>query len=110
MRKNGEMTHDAIVVPGAYYTIPFRSLVPRQIRNLMFAGRIICADPVAFASVRGMPQCMAMGQATGTAAALALRDGVKVQEVSHAELVADLTLQGVNGLGGNPLVQERDGK
>ncbi|MEW9919890.1 FAD-dependent oxidoreductase [Marimonas sp. MJW-29] len=110
MRDSAEMTHDAIVGQDAYYTIPFRSLVPEKIENLMFAGRIICADPVAFASVRGMPQCMAMGQATGTAAALALRDGVPVQKVDHAELVAALTAQGVNGLGGRPLVQESDGK
>ena len=52
------MTHDAMVSEGAYYTIPFRALVPEKIENLMFAGRIISADAEAFASVRGMPQCM----------------------------------------------------
>lgn len=101
--RGARMTHDAIVGQGAYYTIPFRSLVPRDIGNLMFAGRIICADPVAFASVRGMPQCMAMGQATGTAAALALRDRVPIQEVDHLELVANLQAQGVRGIGGAAL-------
>jgi len=104
MRSDANMTHDAIVTRGDYYTIPFRALVPRAVANLMFAGRIISADPVAFASVRGMPQCMAMGQATGTAAALALRDGVAVQAVDRRALVAELTRQGVHGLGGAPLV------
>jgi len=103
MRGQGAMTHDAIVAPGRYYTIPFRALVPRKVPNLMFAGRIICADATAFASVRGMPQCMAMGQATGTAAALALSDGAAVQAVERPELVAALTKQGVRGLGGAPL-------
>ena len=88
----------AAIAAGDYYTIPFRSLLPQEIENLMFAGRILSADPVAFASVRGMPQCMAMGQATGTAAALALRDGVSVQAVSASELVASLRKQGINRL------------
>ena len=98
MRAEGEMTHDAAIGSGQYYTIPFRSLVPEKIKNLMFAGRILSADPAAFASVRGMPQCMAMGQATGTAAALALRSGAAVQEVSRQELVRCLSQQGINRL------------
>lgn len=104
MRDDGDMTHDAIVEPGAYYTIPFRALVPESIENLMFAGRIICADPDAFASVRGMPQCMIMGQACGTAASLAIVGKTTVQDVDHATLVGSLTQQGVNGLGGEPLL------
>lgn len=98
MRAEGEMTHDAAIGSGQYYTIPFRSLVPEKVANLMFAGRILSADPAAFASVRGMPQCMAMGQATGTAAALALRSGAAVQEVSREELVRCLSQQGINRL------------
>ena len=97
------MTHEAIVETGSYYTIPFRAMLPQSIENLMFAGRIVSADPVAFASVRGMPQCMAMGQAVGTAAALALRDRVPVQQLDHAELVASLQKQGVRGLGADSL-------
>ncbi|MFN3146108.1 MAG: FAD-dependent oxidoreductase [Paracoccaceae bacterium] len=98
MRADGDMTHDAALPGGSYYTIPFRSLIPEGVANLMFAGRILSADPVAFASVRGMPQCMTMGQATGTAAALALRDGVAVQDVPVPELVSRLAAQGVNRL------------
>jgi hypothetical protein len=74
----------------------------------MFAGRIICADPVAFASVRGMPQCMAMGQATGTAAALCLGGGHSVQEVDTRQLVQDLTAQGVSRLAGAIPEQKAD--
>lgn len=100
MRAEGDMTHEAALTAGSYYTIPFRSLLPEHIDNLMFAGRILSADPVAFASVRGMPQCMAMGQATGTAAALALHHGCAVQDVDINALIAALRAQGVNRIGG----------
>jgi hypothetical protein len=99
MRAKSGMTHEAALPKGSYYTIPFRSLVPAEIENLMFAGRIVSADPVAFASVRGMPQCMAMGQATGTAAALVLRGNRTVQDVPTEALIAALLSQGVNRIG-----------
>ncbi|WP_147127068.1 FAD-dependent oxidoreductase [Shimia ponticola] len=98
MRSDGGMTHDAAIEKGSYYTLPFRALIPEAVENLMFAGRIISADATAFASVRGMPQCMAMGQATGTAAALALENGCPVQDVDTKRLVAELTKQGINRL------------
>jgi hypothetical protein len=103
MRSDAEMTHDAIVASGDYYTIPFRAMVPERIENLLFAGRLVCADPAAFASVRGMPQCMAMGQAAGTAAAMALAKGLAVQTLDHADIVASLAAQGMRGIGGRPL-------
>lgn len=103
MRAGPNMTHVAIVPSGQYYTIPFRSLIPLKITNLMFAGRLICADSTAFASVRGMPQCMAMGQATGTAAALVLETETSIQDLNLDALVTELKTQGVNGLGGMPL-------
>lgn len=99
MRSDGDMTHDAAIEKGSYYTLPFRALIPETVENLMFAGRIISADATAFASVRGMPQCMAMGQATGTAAGLALKEGCSVQDVDTTLLVAELTKQGINRLG-----------
>lgn len=98
MRSDGNLTHEAAIEAGSFYTIPFRSLLPAKIENLMFAGRILSADPVAFASVRGMPQCMAMGQATGTAAALSLCDGVSVQAICVEDLIRSLAEQGVNRL------------
>lgn len=107
MRDSATMTHDAAVGQGGYYTIPFRSLLPQKIENLMFAGRIVSADEVAFASVRGMPQCMAMGQATGTAAAIAISRGLPVQKVPHAELITSLQDQGVSGLGADTLTDPR---
>ena len=103
MRDSAEMTHEAAVGQGAYYTIPFRALVPETVENLLFAGRLICADPVAFASVRGMPQCMAMGQATGVAAAMALKGALRVQDVNCETLAGVLQQQGMAGIAGRTL-------
>jgi len=96
MRKSSSMTHDFIVEEGEYYTIPFRSLVPKKLQNLMFAGRIISADPTAFASLRGMPQCMQMGHAVGLAADMAIREGIKVQDIDRDLLVEGLRDEGLN--------------
>ena len=103
MRSDAAMTHDAIVAEGSYYTIPFQAMVPRAIENLLFAGRLVCADPAAFASVRGMPQCMAMGEAVGIAATLAHTRGLAVQALDPAEIVAVLAARGVRGIGGDRL-------
>jgi hypothetical protein len=73
------------------------------VENLMFAGRNVSADPVAFASIRGMPQCMAMGQATGSAAALALAGNAPVQALDPARVVAAMQAQGMRGLAGQGL-------
>jgi hypothetical protein len=97
------MTHDSIVAQGSYYTIPFQAMVPRRIENLLFAGRLVCADPAAFASVRGMPQCMAMGEAVGVAATIAHAKNLPVQEIDAAEIVAVLSARGVKGIGGDAL-------
>jgi hypothetical protein len=70
------------------YDIPFRSLVPQKIGNLLVAGRCHSATRGAHASTRVTVTAMAMGEAAGTAAAVALKsksevaalDGVKVRE------------------------------
>jgi len=58
---------------GDYYTIPYGCLVSKTWPNLLVAGRCISADPRAIAAVRVMAPCMAMGQAAGAAAAVAVQ-------------------------------------
>lgn len=99
MRGDGAMTHDAAVAEATWYTLPFRCLVPATVENLLFAGRNVSADPVAFASIRGMPQCMAMGQAIGTAAAVALQAEVPVQAIDGRDIAVRMKEQGLWGLG-----------
>lgn len=62
--------------------IPLRALVPKDGVNVLTPGRCFSATHDAQASVRSMAQCMAMGQAAGTAAALAARGDGQVREVA----------------------------
>jgi hypothetical protein len=57
---------------GSTVGIPYRTLLVRDATNVLVAGRCFSATHDAHASVRSMAQCMAMGQAAGTAAALAV--------------------------------------
>ena len=60
---------------GQVVGIPYRSLLVRDAANVLVAGRCFSATHDAHASIRSMAQCMAMGQAAGTAAALAAVGG-----------------------------------
>lgn len=63
-----------------YYEIPFRSLVVKDVDNLLVAGRNAGAEFVAQSSLRIIPTCRALGEAAGIAAALDLNDGRLVRE------------------------------
>ncbi|WP_327089969.1 FAD-dependent oxidoreductase [Nonomuraea sp. NBC_01738] len=87
--------------PGLY-DIPFRSLYSVNVRNMLMAGRDISASHVAFGSTRVMATCAVVGEAAGTAAALAVRRGVTPRQISAAhvgELQAMLVRQDASVLG-----------
>jgi hypothetical protein len=67
----GSDTRWAYLPEGAAYGIPYRSLLPRGVDNVVVAGRCFSATHDAHASARSMGPCMARGLAAGTAAALA---------------------------------------
>ena len=67
---------------GAAVGIPYRALVVRDAANVLVAGRCFSATHDAHASVRSMAQCMAMGQAAGTAAALAVTTRIDPRDVA----------------------------
>jgi hypothetical protein len=90
--------HTSLIKNGLYYQVPFRCMVPKHLENLLFAGRCISADSVAFASLRGMSTCMGLGQAAGTAAAKSVRDKKRIQNINSEELVKELREDGVSGL------------
>ncbi len=85
------------------YPIPYRCLYSRNIDNLMFAGRNISATHVAFGSTRVMGTVGVMGQAVGTAAAIAVKYGLlprevgqqKIEEIQDALLEDDCFLPGL---------------
>ncbi|WP_284041289.1 FAD-dependent oxidoreductase [Vreelandella olivaria] len=63
------------------YEIPYRTLVPLQVEQLLVAGRCISADHIAHGRTRNMPACMATGQAAGVAAAVAIDTDNSVRNV-----------------------------
>ncbi len=64
------------------YEIPYRVLVPRDIDDLLVAGRAVSATHEALGAIRVMPPCFAMGEAAGNAAAMSLDAGCAPREVS----------------------------
>ncbi|MBD5093999.1 MAG: FAD-dependent oxidoreductase [Subdoligranulum sp.] len=72
--------------PGERYGIPYRSLIVRDLDNVLAAGRIIGADRAAQASVRVMPACFLTGQAAGTAAALCAKAHTDLRKLNIEQL------------------------
>jgi hypothetical protein len=68
------------------YGIPYRCLYSRNIENLMFAGRNISVTHTAMSSTRVMATCGLLGQAAGTAAALAIRFGTTPRGVGQCHM------------------------
>jgi hypothetical protein len=64
--------------------IPLRTLLPADGVNVLVAGRCFSATHDAHASIRSMAQCMAMGQAAGSVAALAANEGGLMRDVPFA--------------------------
>ncbi len=77
---NGTIFPDTIGRSKHWY-LPYRSLVPRGIDGLLVAGRCYAATPQAQAISREVPTCMVLGEAAGTAAALATRTHVQPRQV-----------------------------
>jgi len=79
---------------GDCYDIPYRSLVPLNVENLLVAGRSISATHEAMSAIRVMAPCMAMGEAAGRAAKMAVRNGVLPSEINVAKLREELLSEG----------------
>lgn len=75
------------------YDIPFRSLLPQKIENLLVAGRCHSASRGAHASTRVTVTAMAMGEAAGVAAALAVAAKTPVATLAGAQVRATLAQQ-----------------
>jgi len=90
---SGTTTHR--LPEGASYEIPYRCMVPAQTQALLVAGRCISTTHEALASTRLTPTVMTLGQAAGTAAALAKERNVAVRDVDITLLRTTLTNDGV---------------
>ncbi|MBN1247525.1 MAG: FAD-dependent oxidoreductase [Anaerolineae bacterium] len=74
--------------PGVVPTVPLAALIPKGSDNLLVAGRCISSDRLANSALRVQAPCMAMGQAAGAAAALAVRRNTTPGTVPYADLAA----------------------
>lgn len=71
---------------GDYFSIPYRSLLPKEYDNLLVAGRCLSADHEAHSAVRIMPICACMGEAAGLAVAVAKESGTNLHTLNVTAL------------------------
>src|SRR5690606_29176132 len=79
---------------GDCYDIPYGSLIPQTVNNLIVAGRCISATHEAMSAIRVMARCMAMGEAAGRAAKMAVRNSIRPSEIDVAALQGELLSKG----------------
>jgi FAD dependent oxidoreductase len=82
--------------PDAFHEIPYRSLIPLEVENLLVPGRCASATFEAQSAIRVQQNCHSMGEAAGLAAAWCAKDKLGVREVSALELRKALIAQGAN--------------
>ena len=80
---------------GRYFHLPYRTLLPRGVENLIVAGRITGGDKVSHAATRNMMCCTVTGQAVGVAAALSAQGNAALGQLDIEALQQELNRQGV---------------
>ncbi len=80
---------------GRYFHVPYRSLVPQGVGNLLVAGRSIGGDKTSHAAVRNMMCCAVSGQGAGAAAAISLRTNMSFDRLDVVSVQKELLRQGV---------------
>jgi len=79
---------------GEFYSIPYRSLLPKEFDNLLVAGRCASATHEAQASIRIMPICCCMGEAAGVACAVAFDSGKNLHNLDVKQVQSILRENG----------------
>lgn len=79
---------------GDCYDIPYRSLVPQRVKNLLVAGRCISTTHEAMSAIRVMAPCMAMGEAAGRAAKMAVQHNCQPADIDVTQLQQELLATG----------------
>ena len=76
--------------PVKAYGIPYRSLIPKNIKGLLVAGKCISGSHLAMASYRVTGNCCAMGEAAGLASAYSSKNKCDLRDVPIAELIRNI--------------------
>lgn len=94
--KYGPKSNEYITIPeGKCYGVPYGTMIPPAFSNLAVAGRPISADCEAAGAIRVMPPCMGIGQAAGTAVAMAVLGGYDLRTLDVKALREKLSADGV---------------
>lgn len=81
IHREGQAAYIRYITHDKTPTIRLSSMISKDLSNLMMAGRCVSSDRETNSSLRVKASCMAMGQAAGTAAAMAALGGVDPNEV-----------------------------
>ena len=97
--KSGATLADAVAfsgndATGFGFAIPWGCLLPKNVENVIAAGRCISCSPTLIDRVRLFPVCFVTGQAAGTAAALAASKGCRPRDLDVAEIRRTLLADG----------------
>ena len=100
LHDNAQQGHHTIRIesPRAKYDLPYRCLLPKEVNNLLVAGRCISVTSEAMGSVRIQSHCLATGQVAGTAAAMAAAKNIPPRQLDVQELQSRLTDMGALSL------------
>ena len=90
----GAVIH-CLEAPAAVYEFPYEGLIDAKIENMLAAGRMVSAGGRGWEIMRCIPNCVLTGQAAGTAAAMALRDGVSLQNLKVEALQQNMADTGI---------------
>ena len=97
--KAGKKYDDCVAIGGAWngdhigWQIPYRALLPKNVENIITAGRSLSAEPLMSDVVRVYPNCWASGHAAGVAAAVAAKSDVTARAVDISEVRRNLLAQ-----------------
>ncbi len=89
--------YGTLILPttGRYFHVPYRTLVPKQVDNLLVAGRATGGDRDSHAATRNMMCCTVTGQGAGVAAAMSVKHDESFQELDIGRVQAELLRQDV---------------
>ncbi|CAN7298973.1 FAD-dependent oxidoreductase [Rhizobium sp. LjRoot98] len=89
--------YGVLILPttGRYMHVPYRSMLPKGVENLLVAGRAIGGDRIAHAATRNMACCAVAGQGAGVAAAISVKTGRSLDAIDVLAAQKELERQGV---------------
>ena len=92
--RTADMSGNFKIEVAKVYYVPYRSLVPNGCGNLLVAGKTVSCQSQAAGGLRCMPCAMAMGQAAGAAASMAVQEDIAPEYVDTVRLQENLRAHG----------------